>query len=304
MPIVDPHWPRADVWLAQESTQPEVVVVGVPSSRASLSPSRADLAPLEVRNRLHRFSTFHGETGADFSDVAVRDLGNWPVSETDPVPMVGQVMRLAEGLPEAPLHIFLGGDNAITRPLVAARSDDLSRVGLITFDAHHDVRTLANGPSNGTPIRGLIEEHGLPGSNVVQIGIHSFANSAAYRSYCDGNGITTVTIDQLERIGMKTAVDVALNQLRATCKTIYIDVDIDVLDSAFAPGCPGARPGGLTVRQLSEGVARCAAHPIVDAIDFVEVDPAQDVRSQTVDVMAHLILTAVAGFATRDSLKS
>lgn len=301
MPIVDPHWPRADVWLAQESTQPEIVVVGVPSSRASLSRSRADLAPLEVRDRLHRFSTFHGETGTDFSDVTVRDMGNWPVSETDPAPMIAEVMRLAGGLPKAPLQIFIGGDNAITRPLVAARSDDLSGIGVITFDAHHDVRSLANGPSNGTPIRGLIEEHGLPGRNVVQIGIHSFANSVAYRAYCDENGITTVTIDQLERTGMKTAVDVAIDQLTATCETVYVDVDIDVLDSSFAPGCPGARPGGLTVRQLSEGITRCAAHPIVDAIDFVEVDPAQDVASRTVDVMAHLILTAVAGYAGRRS---
>lgn len=299
MPILDPHWPRADVWLANESPQPEVVVVGVPSSKASLSPSRADLAPLEVRDRLHRFSTFHGETGVDFSAVAVRDMGNWAVSETDPVPLVGEVMRLAGALPEAPLHLFLGGDNAITRPLVAARSEKLSRVGLITFDAHHDVRALANGPSNGTPVRGLIEDHGLPGANVVQIGIHSFSNSAPYRAYCDENGITTVTADQVERIGMRTAVDVALNQLGSTCDTIYVDVDIDVLDSVFAPGCPGARPGGLTVRQLSEGVARCAAHPIVDAMDFVEVDPTLDHGGRTIDVMAHLVLTAVAGYASR-----
>ena len=57
MTIVDPAWPRANVWLAGESEDPSLLVVGVPSSTASLSPSRADLAPLEVRNRLHRFST-------------------------------------------------------------------------------------------------------------------------------------------------------------------------------------------------------------------------------------------------------
>jgi hypothetical protein len=193
--VVDPDWPRANVWLARESAQPELVVVGVPSSRASLSKSRADLAPLEMRNRLDRFSTFHGEMAVDFSDVQVLDVGNWPVSELDPVSIVEELQRMAGNLPEVTLTIYLGGDNAITRPLAAAQHDGLDRIGLITFDAHHDVRTLEDGPSNGNPIRGLIEDHGLPGQNTVQIGIHSFANSAPYRAYCDEVGITTVTVE-------------------------------------------------------------------------------------------------------------
>lgn len=297
MTVIDPLWPNAGVWLAGDHPEPDVIVVGVPNSRSSLVASNAALAPLETRDRLNRFSTFHSEMGVDLQPVKVRDVGNWPVSELDPVSLVGQLMRLTKDLPRAPLQIFLGGDNAITRPLLASRGD-LGRVGLIAFDAHHDVRALVNGPSNGNPVRGLIEEHGLPGQNVVQIGIHSFANSHAYRRYCDEAGITTVTVDQIEKIGIKTAVDVALNQLSASCDQIYVDIDIDVLDSAFAPACPGARPGGLTVRQLSLGVARCAAHPGVTAMDFVEVDPAADRDHQTIDVMAHLFLSAVSGFAT------
>ena len=88
------------LWISSsESPEPELLVVGVPSSRSSLTPSRADLAPLEVRNRLERFSTFHGELDVDFSTVSVQDVGNWPVSEMDPVPLIGEVMRLAGDLP-------------------------------------------------------------------------------------------------------------------------------------------------------------------------------------------------------------
>lgn len=297
--VSDPNWPTANRWLAGESTEPDLVVVGVPSSSASLTESRADLAPLEMRNRLDRFSTFHGEMGVDISTVPVRDAGNLPVSELEPLALVDEVQGLAGALPEARLTIYLGGDNAITRPCVAVLEDNLDEVGLITFDAHHDARTLEDGPTNGNPIRGLIEEHGLPGRNIVQLGIHSFANSAAYRTYCDEAGITTVTVDQVERIGMQAAVDVALSQLSATCHSIYVDTDIDVLDQAVAPGCPGARPGGLTLRQLATGVGRCAAHHHVRAMDFVEVDPTLDRDHLTLDTMAHLFLTAVAGFATR-----
>lgn len=295
----DPRWPTARQWLTEEALEPELLVVGVPSSQASLGLSRADLAPLEVRHRLDRFSTFHGELGVDFGLVRVRDMGNWAVSEVAMAPMVDEVMGLARALPNAEMCLFIGGDNAITRPLVAAQAADLADVGLITFDAHHDVRSLKDGPTNGTPIRGLIEEHGLRGRNVVQIGSHSFANSAHYRNYCDEVGITVVTAEHVDRIGMKAAVDVALSQLSAICDIIYVDVDLDVLDRAFAPACPGARPGGLTVRQLAQGVALCAAHPAVVAVDFVEVDPTADVGHQTLDVLAHLLLTAVAGYASR-----
>jgi formiminoglutamase len=299
MTIVDPHWPRADVWLAQEHVEPDLVVVGVPSSTASLSPSRADLTPFELRNRLSRFSTFHGEMDADFSDVRVRDEGNWPVSTLDMHQMPAYVRDRASRLDPAPLTIFLGGDNAITRPLVAAMGTPLDRVGVITFDAHHDVRTLELGPANGTPIRGLIEEEGLPGANVVQIGIHSFANSAAYRSYCRDQGITVRTIRDVEHEGIDEVVGAALESLASRCDELYVDVDIDVLDRAAAPGCPGARPGGMTVRHLARGVELCARHPDVHAMDLVEVDATADPNGQTLDVMAHLLLTAAAGLSLR-----
>ncbi len=298
MALVDPHWPRADAWLASDHPDARLLVVGVPSSKASLSPSRADLTPGAVRDRLSRFSTYHGEMDVDLGALSVRDLGNWPVSELDMHEMPGEVRSRAAALPSLDLVAFLGGDNAITRPLVASRGPDLSKVGVITFDAHHDVRSLGNGPTNGTPIRGLIEEEGLPGESVAQIGIHSFANSAAYRSYCDEKGIGIFTVADVERLGVDVVVESALNRLRH-CDWIHVDVDVDVLDRSFAPGCPGARPGGLTVRQLATGVARCTADPRVRAIDFVEVDAAADVGHQTLDILAHLFLTAAAGLARR-----
>lgn len=296
--MTDPHWPRADVWLGGETESPELLVVGVPTSAASLAKSRADLTPLAMRERLVRYSSYHGELDIDLSSVGVADLGNWPVSELDMHAMPGMVGGLATGLPEAPLRLFLGGDNAITRPLVGAVANDLSDVGLITFDAHHDVRSLDAGPTSGTPIRGLIEEDGLPGKNVAQIGIHSFANSVVYRRYCEEAGVHLFSVAEVEERGIESVVSTALERLEH-CRTVYVDVDLDVLDAAFAPACPGARPGGMSVRDLAEGVAHCARSPKVSSFDFVEVDTERDEGSRTLDVMAHLFLTAVAGYAAR-----
>ncbi len=299
MPINDPYWPRADVWLAQEHPDPDILVVGVPTSRASLSPSQADLAPLEVRDRFSRFSTFHGEWGIDFGEVSVRDEGNWPVSELDMHQMPEVVEGLAGSLARGPLTIYLGGDNAITRPLARSLSPDRKKVGLITFDAHHDVRTLELGPTNGAPVRGLIEEDGLPGENVAQVGIHSFANSAEYRAYCDEQGVTVLTVADVAQRGIGSVVEDALTVVAVKTDAVHVDVDIDVLDRAFAPACPGARPGGLALRDLAEAVRICARNPKVAAIDLVEVDPASDQDGLTLDVMAHLALSAVAGYAER-----
>lgn len=297
--IPDPLWPRADGWLASAAADPDFVVVGVPSSSASLRPSQAWRAPAAVRGALGRFSTFDGETGTDLSTVLVADLGDWPVDGLDMAVMPGEVERLAQELPAGPVRAFFGGDNAITRPLVRSLGD-LGDAGVLTLDAHHDVRVTDSGPNSGSPIRGLIED-GLPDGRVIQVGIHSFANSSEYRAYCADHGIEVVTMATIDEVGVGWVVTTALNDLAQRCRWIHVDVDLDVLDSAFAPGCSGARPGGMTPRQLAAACRAAGAHDAVRAVDFVEVDPAQDRDGITVMNMANAFLAFVSGMAERKS---
>ena len=103
---------------------------------------------------------------------------------------------------------------------------------------------------------------------------------------------------QIAKEGMRMTVDRALGKL-AMSKAIHVSVDIDALDVAFAPGAPGAMPGGLTVRELSDAVRRCGASRKVTSMDFVGVDASHDLADPTLDTMTHLLLSAVAGFAER-----
>lgn len=299
--IDDPLWPRAGQWLRDTSDDPDLVVVGVPNSSASLTPSEAWRAPLVVRTALDRFSVFDSEDGTDLSALAVADLGDWSVEGLDVDAMIDEVSGRAGALTEGAVHAFFGGDNAITLPLVAGMAGgDLSRVGILTLDAHHDVRSTEDGHSNGSPIRGLIEE-GLPDGRVVQVGVHSFANSAEYRSYCTDHGIEVVTMATVDEVGVGWLVISALNDLATRCEWIYVDVDLDVLDQAYAPGCPGARPGGMTPRQLGTACRVAGAHPKVRAADFVEVDPMRDRDGVTVMNMAHAFLAFSSGIARRQA---
>jgi arginase family enzyme len=299
--IDDPLWPRADTWLASAAGEPTLLVAGVPTSSASLSPSEAWRTPALVRIALGRFSTFDGETGSDLRSVAVHDLGDWDVAGLDMWEAPTVVERRARDLGAGPVTMFLGGDNAVTRPLVKGLAGgDLEGVGVLTLDAHHDVRTTEGGPTNGSPIRGLVED-GLPDGRVIQVGIHSFANSREYRRYCDDHGIEVITMETVDEVGAGWAVHSALNDLAERCRWIYVDVDVDVLDLVHVPGCPGARPGGMSPRQFAAAVRAAGAHPAVRAADVVEVDPARDPTGVTVMQAASGLLAFASGLASREA---
>jgi formiminoglutamase len=270
-------WPPASHWLTGDSPDPAALVVaGVPLSEHAVTPAHYELAPTAVRARLGRLSTWHGERHIALEDVGVRDLGD----SFRPPPL------------QAPLTVLLGGHNAVTYHALAA-AGSLDRWGLLTLDAHHDVRPYEPGRvGNGSPVRALIDA-GLPGSNVVQIGIHGFSNAWAHAEWCRTHGIAALGPDRL------ADVPTLLDDLASRCAAVYVDIDLDVLDRAFAPGCPGARPGGATPRQVFDAAFAAGAHLAVRAIDIVEVDPVADVASITVDAAALALLNAAAGYATR-----
>lgn len=300
--IEDPLWPRADAWLASpSSSDADLVVIGVPSSSASLSPSEAWRAPAAARVALGRFSVFDSEHGIDIGSLASRDDGDWPVDGIDMYELLERASALAADLETGPVYAFIGGDNAVTRPIVRGLAhDDLGDIGVLTLDAHHDVRSTDDGPTNGSPIRGLLED-GLPDGRVIQVGIHSFANSGPYRSFCDDHGIEVITMDTVDEIGAEWVVTSALDDLARRCEWVYVDVDIDVLDVAFAPGCPGARPGGMTPRQLAAACRAAGRHEAVRAVDFVEVDPTRDPGGLTIMNLVNAFMSFCSGLSSRDA---
>lgn len=306
----DADWPRARNLvvesvseLAPASGTPRLVLVGAPL-QASISPSHAQNTPPAAREELARYSTFDARTSSHLEALDWVDLGDVEVNESD---RTAAAQELREGLESrldgelsvgGDLLVLLGGDNAVTRPAVNALSLPLDRVGVITLDAHHDVRTFYAGATNGTPIRGLIDD-GLPGTQVAQIGIGDFTNSGTYRTWVDNHGITTFSVADVFEAGPKRVVSEALALMPDKVEVIYLDVDVDVLDVAFAPACPGARPGGLLPFQLGELIRGAVADARTAALDIVEVDVAADIRRATVRMMASIVLTAAASLLSR-----
>lgn len=296
----DPRWPRASSWLAGEhDTDPvaRLAVIGAPVRLGSISGGRFDLAPAAIRDALEKFSTFDGDR--DVRAVATKDAGDLGLAERKPEEALTEIAGAVGGILDSfEAVVVLGGDNSISRPALRGLGPDLGRVGLLTLDAHHDLRDTGDGLSNGNPVRALLED-GLPGGNVVQVGIQPFANSASYAEVARDAGITVVSAEDARARGVGTVVREALDHLDGVADAIYVDLDLDVLDRAFAPACPGSRPGGLWPYELQAAARIAGAHPKVRAVDLVEVDPQRDVAELTVTEAASCLLSFASGLASR-----
>jgi arginase family enzyme len=311
----DPNWPRASAWLAgqhEPDTRGAVAVVGIPMRLGSLSGGRFDLAPAAIRKAEARFSAHDPHDAAavyDLRRIEAEDHGDFegaaemrPEEAFDPIRRaIGVALEDGVGrIRENRAVVVLGGDNSITRPGAHAIAAPLDRVGLLTLDAHHDLRDTSQGLTNGNPVRALLED-GLSGANVIQVGLQPFANSFRYAEVARDAGITVVPVGDARSRGVEVVVREAIDNLASRVDAIYVDLDLDVLDRAFAPACPGSRPGGLAPWEVLAAARVAGAHPKVRAIDIVEVDPERDVAEVTVLTAAACLLSFAAGVAARSS---
>lgn len=291
-------------WLAAGAgTIADIAVLGAPISRASISPSEAWSTPPAFRQALARFHTWDAAHSLDLSTVSARDLGD-TVGDQEDRDANAAHQRIREAMVDASsvasLVVVIGGDNSLTRPAMHGMMQSVQgEWGLLTFDAHHDCRPAEGGSRNGTPVRELIES-GLPGDRVAQVGIHPFGNAAEQARWAMEQGVHAYGLDEIRRSGITTVVGLALDTLRrAGATSLYVDIDVDVVDRAFAPACPASLPGGLTPYELLRGVERAASDDRVRALDITEVDANADVSEVTVRLAAAAFLTVVSAVTQR-----
>jgi len=182
--------------------------------------------------------------------------------------------RVAQALALTPRLLLLGGDHAISYPVVRAMANRWGRLSLLHFDAHPDLYPEFDGNrySHASPMARILEE-GLI-DRLVQVGIRSYtpAQAAVAHKY----GVETFPAYELAQ----------LPRLRFSTP-LYISIDLDGLDPAYAPGVSHPEPGGLSVRQLLEVIDAVRAPRIVGG-DVVELNPRLDSTGLTTTVAAKL----------------
>jgi formiminoglutamase len=274
-----------------------ICMIGAPMEAGSVSPGRCDLAPETVRRTLKRFSTYDLTVGLEL-DVPIHDAGDVAVQTMMPSNGFDPIRLAVESCTRNhDLTILIGGNNAVTRPAAHGLGLPLEAIGLITLDAHFDMRETDHGPMNGNPVRCLLED-GLPGRNICQIGLAPFANTRLMYDDAEAAGIGIWDLDQVFGDGIEAAIDGALERLSGV-EAIMVDFDIDVIDRSQCPGAPGARPGGLPVHDFFRAARRLAEEERVRLVDLTEFDPSLDVGEITALTAGRWVCETLAGYVMR-----
>ncbi|WP_026583040.1 agmatinase family protein [Bacillus sp. J33] len=306
-------WPRTELgmdvkvheWIHQIQDIKEIgksnwdaVLFGVPLSRSSISVSGASEFPEAFRRSWKGFSTYNLDFECDLQHLNVADLGDVKMHFTD-IPQshanIKQTIKdVKKHLPNS-FPIAIGGDHSITAMLVSGLKElePDKEIGILQFDTHLDLRSLDDhGPTNGTPIRNLIQNGVIKGENVYNIGLHGFFNGQSLIQYAREHNVNCITLKEARKRGITETVEEALKQLEKKADIIYVTIDMDVLDIGFAPGVPASTPGGMRTDELFEAVYTAGLSSKTAAMDIVCLDPTRDHQAQpTVKAGTYTFLT-------------
>jgi len=272
-----------------------VALIGAGLNERSLTPGRCDLGPRAFRAVLPRFSTYDVETGAELT-TRVHDAGDLPLKAVSPADAFEPVRDAVAAQASRALTVLIGGNNAITRPGVHGLG--LDRVGVLTLDAHFDLRDTDQGLTNGNPVRALLED-GLDGRRISQVGLAPFANTKRAHDKAMAAGISVRTVRECRDQGLAVVVAEELARLSGLCEVIYVDFDIDVIDRSQWPASPGARPGGVSAQDFFDATRLIGAHPKVGAVDLTEYDPSLEIGDLGALTAGRWFCELLAGFEAR-----
>jgi len=257
-----------------------VAIVGVPLDVNSSFLRGSAEAPKRIREALRSDSSnMWAENGVDLgSNKSWRDEGD--IGSADQQPSFADIEeRLGGLLTEESRIVALGGDHSISYPLVRAHARHHTGLTIIHLDAHPDLYDELEGSriSHGCPFARIMEE-GLA-ERMVSIGIRT-ANAHQRQ--------------QAERFGVETygVADDWTAVLASLRPPLYLSIDLDVLDPAFAPGISHYEPGGLSTRDVLEIIHTLPETPI--GADIVELNPDRDRHGVTAMVAAKLLKEIVA----------
>lgn len=203
------------------------------------------------------------------------ELKNLPLNESG----IGSAISIEREHPKAERYFVLGDShNKTTYESFKTFAKNNPGAGMLLFDAHPDLE-------KGDFLRKLVDEKIIDKNKIILLGIRKF--SGAEKDFMDLNGIRYFTIRQLGQ----NAEDIctALMETSSKWPSVYLSIDIDVLDPAFAPGTKVIEPAGMSSRELLYFLQRIRMMKNLKAADLVEIDSFKDINSMTVKLGAKIL---------------
>lgn len=206
-------------------------------------------------------------------------------------------------LEKGAVPIVLGGDHSLSAPVMQAIADQHGPDGyaVIHFDTHADTGFLEEPTSynHGTPFYRGVSEGFMRGDHIFQIGLRGTWPNPAEFDWMREVGFRWRTMAEVMSLDLNAVVAEAIAYAASKAPRVYLTVDIDVLDPAFAPGTGTPEPGGLMTRELLSAVRTIALAVDLCAMDMVEVSPPYDVAETTAQAAHRVVLETLTGIALR-----
>ena len=239
-----------------------------------------------------------------FEELRVVDAGDANVIPSLPTRGHAMIFRkVREVAATGAIPIVLGGDHSITWPSATAVADVRrpGRIGIVHFDAHADTAPNFYGQlaSHGSPMRRLIESGAVLGRNFVQVGLRGYWPPVQVLDWMREQGLRWHLMTEIEARGAEAVVDDAIAEALDGPDSIYLSVDIDVVDPGAAPGTGTPEPGGLQPRELLRAVRRIVGAVDLAGMDIVEVSPPYDWAESTAMIANRVALEAISGLAVK-----
>jgi len=244
------------------------VIFGVPYDKTSSFRFGASKAPAEMRLAGWNFETFNLKTGFDLRDAKFHDYGDLDVKDDTPQEMVKKVKEFTSKiLSKNKIPIALGGEHSITPGIIQAFPHD---VCVLSLDAHMDFRQIYENElyNHACATRRISDHIGI--KNIAVFGVRS-AEKEEFEE-AKKQGLFFIDAFEIKKTGIKKTLDKTKAYLKN--KKIYLTLDIDVIDPAFAPGTSTPEPFGLTPMDIIECID-CFSTNLV-GFDVVEVCPTYD----------------------------
>ncbi len=285
--------------------QPDVAVVGAPFDLGTTNRPGARFGPRALRTLVYNSGTYHLGYGIEiFEHIEVVDHGDvfCPHGQVDA--SLANIRSTVHDIASRGIVPFtIGGDHTVTWPAATAVADvhGFGNVGIVHFDAHADTADQIDGnlASHGTPMRRLIESGAIPGRNFVQVGLRSYWPGRDVWDWMAAQGMRWHLMDEIWSDGFPTVLDRAVAEALEGPTKLYLSIDIDSLDPAYAPGTGTPEPGGIVAADLLRAVRRLAERFDIVGMDVVEVSPPYDHADCTVNVANRLFMECLAGLAAK-----
>jgi len=277
----------------------DVAIVGAPTDDLVSDRPGARFGPRAIRAASCPPGP-HLETGVDaMAELRMVDYGDAAVVPADPVRTHEAIERtVGEVLAAGAIPIVLGGDHSIAEPDIRACAGRYGPLGLVHFDTHTDTGTEVFGVevSHGTPMYRLVEQGHVDPSRYVQIGLRGYWPGPQEFAWQQERGITSFFMHDVRELGIKAVVERTLESVGEG--PVYMTVDVDVLDPAFAPGTGTPEPGGMTSADLLWACRTLAERLELVGAEVVEVIPtavgSADVTALVADRIVRELLTGMA----------